>query len=84
MVISREVATTLRGLLLIDTACERVVFRAQASEGGVVVVGTEEDLEDLVASVAAEANHEPDRRRRKRLDAAYEALEGSLASRTLA
>jgi hypothetical protein len=32
------------------------------------------DLEELIGSLAAEANHEPNRRRRHRLDAAVSAL----------
>ena len=32
------------------------------------------DLEELIGSVAAEANHEPNRRRQHRLDAAFNAL----------
>jgi hypothetical protein len=35
---------------------------------------TEEDLEELIGFVAAEANHEPNRVRQRRLDAAFEML----------
>jgi plasmid stabilization system protein ParE len=35
---------------------------------------TDEDLEELLGFVAAEANHEPNRRRQRRLDTAFEAL----------
>jgi hypothetical protein len=34
-----EVAATLRGLMLLDTACERLVFRAGAADEGVVLSG---------------------------------------------
>jgi len=74
VVIDAEIAVTLRGLMLVDTAGERLVFRARPSEHGVIVAGNEDDLDELIGCVAAEANHEQDRRRRKRLDAAFKAL----------
>jgi len=76
--VSSEVAATLRSLLLVDTAGERLVFRAHLSQEGVMLAGEEDDFDELIGSVAAEANHEEDRRRQKRLDAAYEALTGAL------
>jgi hypothetical protein len=33
-------------------------------------LATDDDLDELIGSVAVEANHEPNRRRRQRLDAA--------------
>lgn len=36
-----------------------------------VLAATEEDLDELTGSVAAEGNHEPNRRRQRRLDAVY-------------
>jgi hypothetical protein len=76
VVIPAEVAATLRGLLLVDTAGERLVFRARLADDGqgVVLAAGDEDLEELLGYVAAEANHEKDRRRQKRLDQAFEAL----------
>lgn len=38
------------------------------------VAATLDDLEELIGSVAAEANHEPNRRRQRRLDCAFDAL----------
>jgi len=75
VIIDAEVAATLRGLTLVDTAGERLVFRARNSEhGDIILTGNEDDLDELIGYVAAEANHKQDRRRRKRLDAAFEAL----------
>jgi hypothetical protein len=48
-------AATLRELQLLDSDTERLVFRAQASEVGIVLVGEDDDLEDLTGYVAAEA-----------------------------
>jgi len=78
VVIDAEIAATLRGLTLVDTTGERLVFRARNSEHGVTLTGNEDDLDELTGYVAAEANHEQDRRRRKRLDAAFKVLNDAL------
>ncbi|MCI4675930.1 hypothetical protein [Candidatus Mycolicibacterium alkanivorans] len=39
-----------------------------------MLTGADDDLEELIAVVAAEANHEPNRRRQHCLDAAFNAL----------
>jgi hypothetical protein len=74
--IPAEVAATLRGLLLVDTAGERLVFRARLADDGegVVLAAGDGDIEELLGYVAAEANHEKDRRRQKRLDLAFQML----------
>jgi hypothetical protein len=77
-VIPAEVAATLRSLLLVDVSGERLVFRARLVEEGIVLAGDEEGLEELLDSIAAEANHEEDGRRRKRLDRAFEVLKDVL------
>ena len=46
----------------------------RAHNDSAILAATDEDLEELIGSVAAEANHEPNRRRQQRLDAAFEAL----------
>jgi hypothetical protein len=73
-VIPPEVTATLRTLMLLDTDAERLVFRARATEEGVVLVGDEDGFDELVDALAAEANHEEDRRRRTRLDHAFDVL----------
>ncbi len=75
-VVPPEVAATLRSLLVLDTAGERLVFRGRHTDEGVLLAGDEEDLDELLGSLAAEANHETDRRRLKRLDQAFEVLNG--------
>jgi hypothetical protein len=74
LVIPNEVAAVLRELQLPDAGCERVVFRVRAHDGGAVLPATAGDLDELIGFVAAEANHEPSRRRRQRLNAAFDAL----------
>ncbi len=78
LVIDDQVAATLRSLTLLDSTSERVVFRARTSERGIILTSREDDVTELIDSVAAEANHEPDRRRQKRLDTAFEMLNDAL------
>jgi hypothetical protein len=74
IVIPDEVAAALRELRLLDTDCERLVFRIRAHNDGAILATTDGDLDELIGFVAAEANHEPSRRRQQRLDAAFDAL----------
>jgi len=74
IVINHEVAAALRELRLLDADCERLVFRIRAHHDGAVLPATDEDLEELIGFVAAEANHESNRRRQQRLDTAFNAL----------
>jgi hypothetical protein len=80
VVIPVDVAATLRTLMFLDTDRERLVFGAIAEDDDVVLDGDEEDLEELIGFVAAEANHESDRRRQKRLDAAFAVLNDAFDS----
>ncbi|MDA8047895.1 MAG: hypothetical protein M0Z30_22130 [Actinomycetota bacterium] len=76
----------MRDLRLLDTDCERMVFAARADPDGAdpeapgaFLDVDAEDLDELIGFVAAEANHEDDRRRRqKRLDSAFNALSEAL------
>jgi len=68
------VASALRDLRLLDTDSERVVFAMHADGERTVLTATDDELDQLTGLVAAEANHEPNRRRRQRLDAAFDAL----------
>ena len=79
VVIDPEVAATLRTILLLDTDAERLVFGAEATKQGVVLAGDVDAFEELIDAVAAEANHEQERRRQKRLDAAFQALSDALS-----
>lgn len=69
-----DVAATLRGIVLLDTDCERVVYRAYVQGDDVILPVSDDELEELIGYVAAAANHEPNRRRRRRLDAAFTVL----------
>lgn len=74
IVIPNEVAAALRDLQLLDPDCERLVFRIRAHHDHAILAATDEDLDELIGSVAAEANHEPNRRRQQRLDNAFDTL----------
>lgn len=58
IVVPADIADALRSLTLLDTDSERLVFRATVSELGVVLTGDDNDFEELIGYVAAEANHE--------------------------
>jgi len=74
IVVSDEVAMGLRYLRYLDSDCERLVFRARGIRTGAMITGSRDDIDGLIDAVAAEANHETNRTRRKRFDAAFEAL----------
>lgn len=82
VVVAEDVAAALRDLQLLDPECERLVFRARAHPQGAVLAATDAELEELAGAVAAEANHEPDRRRQQRLDAAFDALNDAATNST--
>jgi hypothetical protein len=79
VIISDETAAALRDLTFLDHDCERMVFGMRAHPEGAVLLAGEDGLEELIGSVAAEANHEPNRRRQRRLDAAFDALSHAAA-----
>lgn len=74
VVIAVEVAAALRELVLLDPDCERLVFDMRAHRNGAALRATDDELDELTGFVAAEANHEPNRRRQRRLDVAFNAL----------
>ena len=81
IVIGAEVAVALRELRFLDPDCERMMFAIRAHNDGAILAATDDDLDELIGFVAAEANHEPNRRRQRRLDAAFGAL--NAAAQTL-
>ena len=74
VVISEKVAAALRDLPLLDLDCERLVFAMRSDDARIILPATDDDLDELIGFVAAEANHETNRRRQQRLDTALEAL----------
>lgn len=74
--ISLHVAATIRDLqLLLDRDVERLICRARARGDRAVLAVADGDADELIGAVAAEANHDPDRRRQRRLHTAVQALQ---------
>jgi len=78
VVISDEACAALRDLQLLDVESERLVYRAWVNEHGIVLPVDADELDELLGAVAAEANHEENRRRQKRRDVAFTALTEAL------
>ena len=78
--VSDDLVATLRETLMLDADCERVVYGARSHRGQVMLSATDEELDELLGYLAAEANHETNRRRRQRLDAAYDQLSNTARS----
>ena len=76
--VERELGTVLQAIPTLDFEAARLVFRARSTDSGVVLTGSSEALEDLAEHVAAEANHERNRRRQRILDAALDVLESTV------
>ena len=74
IVLDAEIAAALRALLFLDIDCQRAVFAIRAHDSRHHLAVTHPELDELIGAVAAEANHEPNRRRQQRLDAAFDAL----------
>ena len=81
VVFPSQLAAVLRQLLMLDGDIERAVYRMRAHPrlpDRVVLRAGVDDLEELRDCVAAEANHESQRRRRDLLDAGFELLDAQL------
>ena len=74
IVLEAEIAAVLRTLAFLDTDCQRAVFAIRAHNNRLHLAVTDTELDELIGAIAAEANHEPNRRRQQRLDAAFDAL----------
>jgi hypothetical protein len=81
IVIPDHLAAALRELRLLDTNCERLVYRMRARGDGAILAAADEDLDELIGFVAAAAHHEPNRRRQQRLGNAVDALTTATTTR---
>src|SRR5258708_5193020 len=50
--LTEEVATALRDLQLLDTDCERLVFRMRSSTEGIVLAASADELDEILGFVA--------------------------------
>lgn len=78
--IDADIAGALHRIPTLDRDSQRLVFRACVVDGGVVLVGSADALENLAEHVASEVNDEARRARQKHLHGALAALEHRLAS----
>ncbi|HEY5856391.1 MAG TPA: DUF3024 domain-containing protein [Aldersonia sp.] len=72
--VSDEVSTALRDIALLDSDCECAVFSAYVQGDDIILPVSDDELDELIGTVAADANRERNRRRRRRLDAAFAVL----------
>ena len=62
-----DTVAALRDVMFLDTAIERLVYRAEIThDDRAVLAGSPDDLDELLDSVAAQANHEDNRPHQKR------------------
>jgi hypothetical protein len=73
-----ELAATLRELMYLDMECERLVFQMHSSSDSVVLTASADELVELLGFIAANANHETNHRRQKRLDAVFDVVTEAL------
>jgi hypothetical protein len=74
ILIDPDTAAILRTLPFLDNDCQRAIFAIRAQGSELHLAMTEVELDELVDALAAESNHEPNRRRQRQLDAAYDTL----------
>lgn len=74
VVVDADTAAILRTLPFLDHDCHRAVFAIHADGDKLHLTVTDSELGELIDSLAAEANHESNRRRQRQLDTAYDHL----------
>ncbi|KDE97169.1 conserved hypothetical protein [uncultured Mycobacterium sp.] len=74
IVVDAATAAVLRSLPFLDKDCQRAVFAIRAYDESLHLALTDTELDELIDALAAEANHEPNRRRQRQLDSAYDHL----------
>lgn len=74
IVIDADSAAILRTLTFLDNDCQRAVFAISNHNNTLHLALTDTELDELIDTLAAESNHEPNRRRQRQLDTAYDAL----------
>lgn len=75
IVLTREELHELRNNLTFDPESEGLIYGATVTDRGIVMRATEEELDNLQGFIAAESNHEENRRRRNILDRIYDKIQ---------
>lgn len=60
------------GGVAFDRYCDRIIYSAEITDRGVMIVGGYDDMDYFLDCVAAEANHEENRSRRQLLESIYD------------
>lgn len=76
--LTTEESAALSRIPWYDEDIRRTIMAALAEPGRVILWGTVGELDDLLDVVAGEANHESQRKWRKRLDSAFDKIEVAL------
>ncbi len=79
VLINREEYRALRkGGVAFDLYCDRIIYGAETLVSGIEVTGNYDDLDYFLDCLAAEANHETNRGRRKLLESVYDRIQAEL------
>jgi hypothetical protein len=74
IIIIADTAAALRTLPFLENDCQRAVFAIRGLNDELHLALTDIELDELIDALAAESNHEPNRRSQRQLDNAYDAL----------
>lgn len=61
-----------------DPDSEKIMFSAKATKKGVLLRALEGDMDNFIGFVAADGNHEPNRKRAKLMDSVYSKIQDAL------
>ena len=76
--VSQEEFDALSESTAFDPDAEQIVWRALWTAAGILLRAPESDMDHLLGCIAADANHESDRKRRRRLQAVFDRISDSL------
>lgn len=79
LLLSKEEYETLKSILtIVDPVLENKIDNAKQKASKYVITLTTDELEDLAGYIAAEANHEEDKIRQRKLDKLYDRVDAVL------
>jgi hypothetical protein len=78
ILLDEDAYRALRGVRVLDREAQRVIATARLTDRGVLIAAPADDVEHLSGFVAADANHEGNRRRARGLDELFGHLEAAL------
>jgi hypothetical protein len=75
--ITREEIKALLDGMIYDPDSERIIYRARPEKQRIVLRGRYGDMDNFVGFLAADANHEENKKRQKLVDSVYEKVEAA-------